>query len=58
MRRARMKTSQIIAFTHVAIEVEENDVVQRRVSICDEEMPWTRRRRLGRIKHAIAEAAF
>ena len=43
--------------SHVAIEVEENDVVQRRVSICDEEMPWTRRRRLGRIKHAIAEAA-
>ena len=43
--------------SHVAIEVEENDVVRRRVSICDEEMPWTRRRRLGRVKHAIAEAA-
>jgi len=45
------------ARSHVAIELEESDKVKRRVSICDEEMPWMRRRRLGSIKFAIAEAA-
>ena len=43
--------------THVAIAVEENDDVERSVQIFDDEMPWQRRRRLGRAKQAIAEAA-
>jgi large subunit ribosomal protein L22 len=43
--------------SHVTIKLEERDSVRRRVQIDDEEMPWVRRRRLGREKQAMAEAA-
>jgi large subunit ribosomal protein L22 len=43
--------------SHVTIKLEENDTVKSRVQIHDEEMPWVRRRRLGREKDAIAKAA-
>lgn len=43
--------------SHVAIALVESDDVERKVRIYDDEMPWQRRRRLGRAKQAIAEAA-
>jgi len=43
--------------SHVTIHLEERDDVKRRVQIDEEEMPWVRRRRLGREKQAMAEAA-
>jgi large subunit ribosomal protein L22 len=44
--------------SHVRVILEESDAAPpRTVQIFDEEMPWTRRRRLGRAKQAIAEAA-
>jgi large subunit ribosomal protein L22 len=44
--------------SHVRVTLEETDEEPtRRVRVHDEEMPWERRRRLGRAKQAIAEAA-
>ena len=40
------------------VTLEETDEEpRRRVRVHDDEMPWERRRRLGRAKQAIAEAA-
>lgn len=44
--------------SHVRVTLEESDEEpKRRVHVHDDEMPWERRRRLGRAKQAIAEAA-
>jgi hypothetical protein len=44
--------------SHVRVTLEETDEEpRRRVRVHDDEMPWERRRRLGRAKQAIAEAA-
>ena len=44
--------------SHVRVTVEETDAAPTRtVEVFDDEMPWERRRRLGRAKQAIAEAA-
>jgi large subunit ribosomal protein L22 len=44
--------------SHVRVTLEESDEEpKRRVRVHDDEMPWERRRRLGRAKQAIAEAA-